>query len=45
MSGHKLDYYGGLIQQRGAHAAAFLLADECRKADGAIDVLRAGTVG
>jgi len=36
---HRLDYYGGLIQERGGHAA-YLLADECRKADAEARVLK-----
>jgi len=37
----KQDYYDGLIQKRGAAVAAPLLADECRKADAEIKILRA----
>jgi len=37
---HQLDYYGELIQQRGSHNAAFLLADECRKADREATILK-----
>jgi len=36
----KQDYYDGLIQERGRDAAAPLLADECRKADKEIALLK-----
>ena len=36
----KQDYYDGLIQERGRDAAAPLLADECRKADEEIALLK-----
>jgi len=40
----KQDYYDGLIQERGTAVAAPLLADECRKADAEIKILRANLI-